>query len=185
MLRFRFGLGSPWVLFTVTVGARRATSPVERLREPGDLARWAREAGFGEDVEVSPAQLREAKQLRERIYRAADAVRSDQALGPSDVDGINTWAARRPLSPALGADGTLSWSGDGTIDEVLALIARDAVEALSSPLRDRIRLCADEECGALFVDLSHAGSRRWCSMATCGNRAKKRAFRARNSPSLS
>nr|WP_250475193.1 CGNR zinc finger domain-containing protein [Caballeronia sp. GAFFF1] len=33
------------------------------------------------------------------------------------------------------------------------------------------------ECGAcswLFLDLSRSKSRRWCSMATCGNRVKAR-----------
>jgi predicted RNA-binding Zn ribbon-like protein len=29
-------------------------------------------------------------------------------------------------------------------------------------------------CGWLFVDESRNGSRRWCSMKDCGNRAKAR-----------
>ncbi|XVU28270.1 CGNR zinc finger domain-containing protein [Actinoplanes sp. CA-054009] len=36
----------------------------------------------------------------------------------------------------------------------------------------RIRKCANPECRLRFYDVSKAGARRWCSMATCGNRAK-------------
>lgn len=35
-------------------------------------------------------------------------------------------------------------------------------------------------CGADFIDKSKNGTRRWCSMKTCGNRSKVRAHRARN-----
>ncbi|WP_350029079.1 CGNR zinc finger domain-containing protein [Caballeronia sp. GAFFF1] len=55
-------------------------------------------------------------------------------------------------------------------------------------IRDRLAVAASEllmqptlwnvrECGAcswLFLDLSRSKSRRWCSMATCGNRVKAR-----------
>ncbi|MFF5075950.1 CGNR zinc finger domain-containing protein [Actinoplanes sp. NPDC000266] len=36
----------------------------------------------------------------------------------------------------------------------------------------RLRKCANPECRLRFYDVSKAGARRWCSMATCGNRAK-------------
>ena len=40
--------------------------------------------------------------------------------------------------------------------------------------RDKVRRCANPECGWLFLDDSRAGKRRWCSMLACGNRAKAR-----------
>ena len=39
---------------------------------------------------------------------------------------------------------------------------------------DKVRRCANPECGWLFLDDSRAGKRRWCSMSACGNRAKAR-----------
>jgi hypothetical protein len=42
-----------------------------------------------------------------------------------------------------------------------------------------LKQCADEECRALFYDRSKNHSGRWCSMASCGNRAKVRAWRER------
>ena len=37
---------------------------------------------------------------------------------------------------------------------------------------DRVRQCANPDCGWLFLDNSKSGNRRWCSMSACGNRAK-------------
>lgn len=36
----------------------------------------------------------------------------------------------------------------------------------------RIRPCGNPECVLWFLDVSRPGSRRWCSMAGCGNHAK-------------
>ncbi|UQX01183.1 CGNR zinc finger domain-containing protein [Streptomyces sp. RerS4] len=56
--------------------------------------------------------------------------------------------------------------------------ARDYLELLSgSP--DRIRKCASESCVLHFHDTSRNGTRRWCSMAVCGNRAKASRHYAR------
>src|SRR5580704_15548830 len=49
-----------------------------------------------------------------------------------------------------------------------------AGDLLAGPRLDRVRRCANPECGWLFLDDSRAGKRRWCSMQSCGNRAKAR-----------
>ncbi|MFK4222738.1 CGNR zinc finger domain-containing protein [Streptomyces sp. NPDC019890] len=45
---------------------------------------------------------------------------------------------------------------------------------------DRIRACAHEACVLHFFDTSRNGTRRWCSMAVCGNRAKASRHYARS-----
>ena len=50
----------------------------------------------------------------------------------------------------------------------------NAGDLLAGPRLDRVRCCANPECGWLFLDDSRAGKRRWCSMQSCGNRAKAR-----------
>ena len=42
----------------------------------------------------------------------------------------------------------------------------------SSSSSARVRRCADPRCGRVFQDETKNGRRRWCDMATCGNRAK-------------
>lgn len=65
-----------------------------------------------------------------------------------------------------------------TTKQALSTIARDAIIHLRDH-GDRLRNCCGEDCPMVFLDLSRAGRRAWCSMARCGNRAKVRAFRAR------
>ena len=47
-----------------------------------------------------------------------------------------------------------------------------AGDMLAEPRRDRVRLCANDKCVWLFLDDSKSGTRRWCDMKACGNRAK-------------
>jgi predicted RNA-binding Zn ribbon-like protein len=56
-------------------------------------------------------------------------------------------------------------------------VARDAVGLLGSAERlGRVKRCPRRACGWLFLD--QCGRRRWCSMQTCGGRAKMRRLYA-------
>ncbi|HYJ60784.1 MAG TPA: CGNR zinc finger domain-containing protein [Actinomycetota bacterium] len=44
---------------------------------------------------------------------------------------------------------------------------------------DRLRGCANPVCRTVFWDRSKNRSGRWCSMGSCGNKAKVRAYRER------
>ncbi len=51
-------------------------------------------------------------------------------------------------------------------------IIKSAADFLVSSDLKRLKQCADDFCGWLFIDKSRNYSRRWCSMKDCGNRAK-------------
>jgi predicted RNA-binding Zn ribbon-like protein len=179
--KFRFGSGRLCFAFTGTLGDRGSRTPLERLAEPSDLERWAKEAGLSSRVRASAQDLLDARRLREVIYEAADAMRGGGHPTSNQRALLNSWAARPALAPQIGADGTLRWHDSESTHEVLATVAQDAVTALVDH-RGRLRVCANPECRGLFVDLSRPGTRRWCSMATCGNQAKKATYRARHGP---
>src|SRR5439155_20632312 len=65
------------------------------------------------------------------------------------------------------------------IDDALARLAEPLVDQIQAGNADRIRICANDTCRWIFYDESRAGRRRWCDMATCGNRAKAQRHRAR------
>jgi predicted RNA-binding Zn ribbon-like protein len=44
---------------------------------------------------------------------------------------------------------------------------------------NRLKVCANDACQLAFYDASRNRSGRWCSMTTCGNRMKGRAYRER------
>jgi len=58
-------------------------------------------------------------------------------------------------------------------------IAESAADSLVLDELTRVRRCADPRCTRVFLDTSRNGTRRWCDMGTCGNRAKAARHRAR------
>jgi predicted RNA-binding Zn ribbon-like protein len=77
---------------------------------------------------------------------------------------------------------TVFWAGDHFVWEYASddlrlpmwILAEAAAALLTSDDFSRVHQCAADDCSWLFVDTSRTGKRRWCDMATCGNRAKAR-----------
>ena len=55
------------------------------------------------------------------------------------------------------------------------LLARAAANFLASADPARIRRCGGTNCILFFYDTTKSATRRWCSMAGCGNRMKAAA----------
>jgi predicted RNA-binding Zn ribbon-like protein len=181
---FRFDPGSLAFAFSVT-GHPFDTERFETLRAPEDLERWATDVLGATRVRATAPSVAEAKRLRAAIWNLADAVIDGRALGAWDRSTLNTFAASPSLVPHLGPDGTRSWLPSAAATALLATIARDAIEVATGPLASRIRRCEGVHCGIPFVDTSRPGTRRWCSMDRCGNRAKVAAHRRRNRQEVS
>ena len=180
MTTFRFRGGHVALDLAATLAARLRDEPRELLTEPRDLARWLVEAGLVEtELRVTPAELEEARALREVIYRLAVARSRRRALDDADRRLVNRYAAHATPAPRLEADGTIGRSRPDAL-ALLALIAREAIDLLGGPLRDRVRRCSGDGCAILFVDASRSGKRKWCSMTACGNKTKVAMFRERN-----
>ena len=179
---FRFVTGRPSVDFTGTLGKRWRVPAVERIPAPADLGRWFAESGLtAAPVQASPADLRHAHQLREALYRLMRGPAFGEQPAAADLELVNCWAARTPPALALRAGGArlTTCLVEPTVTGLLALLARDGVEVLGGPLDGRIRECSSQTCTLLYLDTSRAGSRRWCSMETCGSRDKMARYRRR------
>ena len=66
------------------------------------------------------------------------------------------------------------------IDDALARLCDPLVKELTGGDPERIRICDNDTCRWVFYDTSRTGRRRWCDMATCGNRAKAARHRAKS-----
>jgi predicted RNA-binding Zn ribbon-like protein len=118
-------------------------------------------------------------QTREAIYRIFADFSERGNVNQDDLAILNE-VLRQSLShlqiaPSLSG---FAWGwaeGADDLDYILWVAARSAGELLTSDTLDRVRQCADDRgCGYLFIDTSRNRSRRWCSMESCGNRAKAR-----------
>jgi predicted RNA-binding Zn ribbon-like protein len=158
-----------------------ARTPQEHLSGPSDLADWIVAVGLlARPPQVGAGLLRNAHDLRESIYRAARAVAAGERPSEDDRSHINEWAGRHDAVRVLGESGAY-WQLPDTSParSALAVLATDAVDTLGGVPDGTIKVCSGVGCIAVFLDTSRGRSRRWCSMGTCGNRAKKNAMRVR------
>jgi predicted RNA-binding Zn ribbon-like protein len=182
--------------FCNTLDGRRGFKTLEKLAHYTDLLTWSRQVG---DLSASTAgRLRKAAtrrpakaaavlaraiELREALARIFVACIARRRPARADLDALDRElrrgsASARVVTTAAGVE--WCWQGElDALDQMLAPIARSAVELLTSSAIDRVRECCADTCGWLFLDVSKNRSRRWCDMRTCGNLEKVRRHRGR------
>ncbi|MEU3190184.1 CGNR zinc finger domain-containing protein [Streptomyces sp. NPDC006992] len=178
---YRFDPGA-LCLELLTTGGPGPYRRYEVLHEPADLADWAARSRLTPTPvpDISPAEVAEARRLRDALFRLVVAHIRGEPHPPDDLEILNAAAAGPPLAPVLTPAGERRWAASSGA-QLLATVARDAIELLTGPLAHRVRTCAAGDCQLMFVDTSRPGRRRWCSMEHCGNLHKVRAARARRS----
>jgi predicted RNA-binding Zn ribbon-like protein len=186
-----------WVCvdFANTVEWRGGSNPVEKMPDYDRFLQWGvkstalSEAGadsLRREAAAHPskaeAAFTDAIALREAIYRVLFAVANNLPRHREDVDLLNRWYQRAMSHKGLADTGEYflwTWEGEETsLDALTWRVAQSAGNLLTSRFAQRIKSCPGESCAWLFVDTSRNGSRRWCEMQICGNRAKVRRHRA-------
>ncbi len=163
-------------------------------REPDDhlcsydhLAVWAGAAGLLAPADV-PRLRATARHRPGEATAAVDAARRlragayDVLLGGADRDTLARFGQdMRRAAGSLrltGAPLRREISVDAGLIAPVHAAAWLASELLVSSEHARVRACPGRGCGWLFLD--RTGRRRWCTMATCGNRSKAKRFAARH-----
>ncbi|MFE1835904.1 CGNR zinc finger domain-containing protein [Streptomyces sviceus] len=143
------------------------------LADVDGLGVWLDSAGLSGDHVPDGRMLRHVRQAREALRTAVDGSLTEGArLVDAVLEHGRVRVALTPQGPVERPElGDPDWGPAW-------LAARNYLELLSTA-PDRIRSCAHESCVLHFFDTSRNGTRRWCSMATCGNRAKASRHYAR------
>jgi predicted RNA-binding Zn ribbon-like protein len=153
------------------------------ISHPEALRVWLAGVCFqddGTDSKLSPPAERllfdEAHRLRGAIRTALEAHVSGEPVPPSSLHALNHALEMSRFKTRLTHDGEkLTLLRRDTAPASLAALSRIALAAgalLTEFDHRRIRQCRSDKCVVWFLDTSKSGRRRWCSMATCGNRAK-------------
>ncbi len=137
------------------------------LVDTAGLAVWLRSADL---PHPSPAPT-EAVLATLRTTR--DAIEAVARGGAGERGALNAVLAHGRRVRSVGADG-LPRTTVELDDETwrTAWTAADAYLDLLERSPQRIKSCAHPQCVLWYLDTTRAGTRRWCSMAICGNRAK-------------
>jgi len=175
--RWWFDSGSLALDFAYTGGMGEA-GRWEQLRGASDLAEWLGQR-YAHVAEATDRDLADALTLRAAIASLAQAASDGAEPQADDIDTVNLFAATPDIPPAIEGGHRQAGRSRVRTGQVLSTIARDAVQLLAHNDDGRIRECAADDCQLVFYDESRTNNRRWCSMQRCGNRAKVKAFRAR------
>jgi predicted RNA-binding Zn ribbon-like protein len=176
--------------FTNTVNWHASTNPEESLTAYSDLVEWGLNEGLlsrdeaqvlidraRQAPEEAEHSLQVARDLREVLYRIFSALHLSEDPKAEDLAAFNqalsTAMAHSELIPMGKSFAWVYMHDPDDLLWILGPIVRSAADLLASQDLHRIGQCADDRgCGWLFYDTSKNHSRRWCSMESCGNRAK-------------
>jgi predicted RNA-binding Zn ribbon-like protein len=189
--------------FVNTVDPRHAPDRREYLVDYAALLGWAQSLGaalpapvatLGRIAAAHPraaaAAHLSAVSLRESLYSVFAAALAGSQVSDVDLAVVNAHLCQATdhhvLRPAAAGGVRDGWDGEEALESPLWPVAIDAWDLLTTDQLARVRECPGEQtCGWLFFDTSRSGTRRWCDMRTCGNRAKVRTHYARQQDELS
>jgi predicted RNA-binding Zn ribbon-like protein len=182
--------------FTNTLEHRINPPVVDRINTYADLLAFSRESGVLDDAhavqladaatrqpDLAASALERALAVREALFRLFSALAAGETPIASDLATLNMAHAAASAHGRIVLHGEhFDWAWDddpAALDRPLWPIVRAAVTLLLEGDLGRVRQCAAHDCAWLFLDTSRNHSRRWCSMSSCGNRAKVGNFRER------
>ena len=181
-----------------TVDERASGQPIELLERYQDLLDWGAQTGALTRAEAATlaaeasrrpvaatAALGRARRLREAIFSLCRAAARRRTIPRSILSALNRAIASSLANRRIVQRGRrlmLVWRGGDppALDRVLWAAAASAAELFTSPDLARVKICPGTGCAWLFLDRSRSGTRRWCDMSVCGNRAKARRHYARH-----
>ena len=176
-----------WLDFVNSESSVRGT---DGLHDFERFVRWLEGANLLDAERASSMRRRAHQQPAGALAVLGDARRvravlrtlAERGYASHDVRGDALAEINRVLGRSAGTR-RLEIAGDGSFLRtfvpvgdafagLLIPIVESAADALILGELVRVRRCADPRCGRVFQDETKNGRRRWCDMATCGNRAK-------------
>lgn len=149
---------------------------IELLREPGDVASWAEAAGFSPLMPVKERDMAQIHAFRRALAEIFSQKLDGAPLSKEALGELNRWlpngAEQFQLKNIKGDLKLIPLHEELSLEQMLGRIAQEAALLLTSGQMKKLKRCGNSKCVLIFLDISRAGKRRWCSMETCGNRAK-------------
>jgi predicted RNA-binding Zn ribbon-like protein len=163
------------------VNTREIEEDTDVLDSPRALRDWLAEQDLlAAEAAATDDDLEHALALREALRRLLRANNGEEASAALDRAGaeLETAARRAALAVRFAPDARVEPMAGGVDGALGGLLARVAT-AMGDGTWRRLKACAADDCQWAFYDSSRNRSGVWCTMQTCGNRAKARSFRSR------
>lgn len=180
-------LGDHLAMDLLNTEARSGDVIVDYWNSDADVFRWLQQNNISAVAGLSSLAdgelLSQAKALRTLSHQLISAFKQHQL---QNVSQLNTYLHSYVSAPHLVQDGdgklTITRVSRGeTVSSMLGQVAEAVAQLLVDGDATLVKQCEHPDCILWFYDRTKAHKRRWCSMATCGNRYKAAQFRKRKS----
>ncbi|GGF16392.1 CGNR zinc finger domain-containing protein [Subtercola lobariae] len=167
--------------FTVALAntvAGATKSGADEISTPGELTVLLDAHRYSGRFDRDEAELADVRDTRERLRTLWLRGRDDAVVE------VNAMLERARALPQLVRHDDFDWHLHATepsaplAERIRVEVALALVDVLRSDEMGRLRACAADDCAGILIDLSHNGSKRFCSVR-CGNRMNMVAFRQR------
>lgn len=174
--------GDPILDFCNTLVMHRDCTK-DHLKSKQELSQFMEET-YGGKFNIDSDQFKSLLKFRDLLRVFFKEIAEKQRLSRS-LDAMNSWLSDIQFKIEIqnGAKGA---------HEIVKLVATDPslrsettlsfsfYNLLNKMTFERLKKCANPNCSHFFHDTSKSNTRNWCSMKSCGNLMKARAFYNRN-----
>jgi predicted RNA-binding Zn ribbon-like protein len=152
----------------------------EDLATPEALAEWLSGHGLDPGVRATKADWEEARAVREALRDLLSAHNEVESDVPRATAVLDAAAQRSGLGIRFVDGGARVEPSAAGVRGALGQILAEVSAGMADGTWDRMKACRAEDCRWAFLDTAKNRSRAWCSMQSCGNRAKVAAYRERH-----
>jgi len=139
-------------------------------------------AQYGASPAIGAEMLARLRRVRQAMRGVIEASAARRPPAATDLDEINRALRTHYVYELVPARDGVSLDhrhqGD-PVDGAMARLSESIARELIQGDTLRLRICENPQCRWVFKDTSRTGKRKWCSMRSCGNRAKVARHRAR------
>ena len=165
------------------VNTRDLLEDKDELGSPDALDTWLgeRKLSRGAAGHASAADLRRTIELREALRQLLLEHTGGVEVDKNAASAVLDQTARRARIELCFEEchGALTPSAKG-VDAALGRLVIAVHHAMADGSWELLKACRASDCEWAFIDNARNHSRAWCSMKSCGNREKARAFRERH-----
>jgi predicted RNA-binding Zn ribbon-like protein len=154
----------------------------EDLPTPAALAEWLSGHGLDPGARATKADWEEARGVREALrdlLSSHNEVETDVARATAVLDAA---AQRSGLGIRFADGGARAEPSAPGVRGAIGRILAEVSGGMADGSWERMKACRADDCRWAFLDTAKNRSRAWCSMQSCGNRAKVAAYRERHTP---
>lgn len=148
---------------------------IDLFKSEEDVAEWLDQANIHADF-AQELELKKLLEFRKKSRLILTEIIDNESLDEDDIASLNDYLKnyKSHYQLEISSEGYQLNNSKTyySTEELIGFFAFELATLLASDQWKYLKRCLNPDCVLMFVDNSRSHKRRWCSMDTCGNRAK-------------